>query len=152
MVWGQMALMSACRSKKNHGEQRYSMQTNEGINLHFVPPSQEKEMKVASCSRMAVDMEAKNWKNTLVGNFMGRRPSYSYVKEVTNKLWKRKGGMEVALMDSGVFIFRFNCEEDKQKILENGQWIVARKPLFLRAWSPKLEMRKINLSSGPRKI
>lgn len=54
-----------------------------------------------------------------MGNFMGRRPSYAYV-EMTVKLWKPKGGVDVSLLESGVFIFMFNCEEDKQKVL--GKW------------------------------
>lgn len=52
-------------------------------------------------------------------------------------------------MDSGVFVFKFNYKEDKQMVLENGPWTVARKPLFFRAWNPNLEMEKINLKAIP---
>lgn len=55
---------------------------------------------------------------------MGQRRSYAYVKEMMAKLWKFNGGMEVALMENGVFVFRFNCEEDKQHVLESGPWII----------------------------
>lgn len=52
-------------------------------------------------------------------------------------------------MDNGVFVFRFSCEEDKNRVLESGPWNIGQRPLFLRAWNPKLQMEKMSMRSIP---
>lgn len=63
------------------------------------------------------------------------------------RLWRLKGKVETTLLDNKIFVFRFTCEEDKQKILETSIWKIARRPLLLRAWNPDIEMERINLQS-----
>lgn len=97
----------------------------------------------------AVNEEADRWKNSLIGNFLGRRPNYAYVKEITSRIWKLKGGMDVSLLDNGVFVFRFTCEEDKVCVLEGGPWMIAKRPLILCALSKKVAIERMDLQKIP---
>lgn len=90
----------------------HSNAQDEGLNLRFIQPVVDDVGKFAICSQKAVDEEAVQWKNTLVGNFIGRRPSFAYVKETTTKRWILKGGVEMSLLENGIFIFRFTCEDN----------------------------------------
>lgn len=119
------------------------------MSLRFIAPVMENDVKIARCLKTEADAKAIRWKNTLIGNFIGRIPSFNYVKEMTVKLWNLKGEVETVLLESGIFVFRFTCEEDKQKILEHGPWTVARRPLLLRAWSPDANMERINMKTIP---
>lgn len=85
----------------------------------------------------------------LIGNFLGRRPSFIFVKEVTQKIWRLTGIVDTTMMESGLFVFRFNCDEDKQQILEGGIWKINHKPLILRQWRLNMELMKVDLSSLP---
>lgn len=96
-----------------------------------------------------MDGEAEPWKNTLVGNFLGRHPGFTYVKEVVQKIWNLKGIVDVSLLENGVFVFCFSCEEDKQRVLETGPWTIARRPLILRAWSKDLALERVDLQKIP---
>ncbi|XP_042499722.1 uncharacterized protein LOC122077891 [Macadamia integrifolia] len=106
-------------------------------------------MPVALCPEAIVNSEFKLWDNTLLGNFVGRRPPFSVVKEALLKQWSCSGGTEVLLLESGFFVFRFSAEEDKLRVLERGLWIVERKPIILRPWSPYLNLAWSSLSSIP---
>lgn len=123
--------------------------TDDGFNLQFVVPRMEANSKIMVCLQKAVDEEVERWKNTLIGNFIRRRPGFAYIKEVINRIWKLKGSVEISLMETGIFVFQFSYDEDKQRVLETGPWMVARRPLILRAWSKHVEMEKVNLKTIP---
>ncbi|XP_043697145.1 uncharacterized protein LOC122647916 [Telopea speciosissima] len=122
---------------------------SEGLELSFIEPVCIDGMRVAQCSSAMLKAELSKWKNTLLGHFIGRRPSFTYVKEVLLKQWSISGHVDVNLLESGFFVFRFNLEEDKVKVLEGGPWTVQRRPLILRPWKPGMKLEKVELNSIP---
>ncbi|XP_043696883.1 uncharacterized protein LOC122647587 [Telopea speciosissima] len=65
------------------------------------------------------------------------------------KQWKISGNVDVNLLESGIFIFCFNLENDKVKVLEGGPWYVQRRPMILRPWSPEACLQRVDLCSVP---
>lgn len=70
--------------------------------LHYIEPVLRNNKKIVCCPVTTLNEETDRWKNTLIGNFLGCRPNYSYVKEITSKIWKLKGGVEVSLLDASL--------------------------------------------------
>lgn len=53
------------------------------------------------------------------------------------------------MLETGLFVFRFNCSEEKVKVLEGGVWQIARRPLVLCHWKPGMELVKVTMDSLP---
>ncbi|KAF5197200.1 hypothetical protein FRX31_013213, partial [Thalictrum thalictroides] len=61
----------------------------------------------------------KDWEDRIVGFFLDKKLPFSMVKEHCSKKWNLKGEMEVAL-DGDMFYFKFNNEQDRIDVLEEG--------------------------------
>lgn len=85
------------------------------------------------------------WKKALVSYFLGRRPSFQMVEGSVRKMWKIKYGFQVKTMGNGVFLFSFDCDEEKQKVLQGGSLHIARNPLILRQLNNKMDLSKPHL-------
>lgn len=81
----------------------------------------------------------------MIGNYLGHRPNYAYMKEIIEKIWRLKGGVKVSMLENGVFVFCFNCEQDETRVLEAGPWMIAIRLLILRAWSKEVALERTNL-------
>ena len=66
------------------------------------------------------DAGSKEWENTLVGYFIGRRLPYSFVKSATATLWSKVGLRDILATDSGYFFFKFNSKDECNSVLEGG--------------------------------
>lgn len=91
---------------------------DDDMDLYYVEPTDKGEEVVACYPKTVYEKYLEEWRNTLVGNFLGRKPSYSFVKDSAPMIWRLKGSVDVTMMESGIFVFYFSCVEDKQKVLE----------------------------------
>ncbi|XP_043710353.1 uncharacterized protein LOC122659288 [Telopea speciosissima] len=121
----------------------------DGLKLSFVEPLKIDGELAAKCPSWVINNGLEKWRNTLMGHFIGGRPSLPYARDMLLKQWKVVGHVDVNLLDSGIFIFRFNLEDDKIKVLEGGPWYVPKRSMILRPWSPFASMEKVDLCSVP---
>lgn len=96
-----------------------------GMDFFYVEPSMTGEDVVARCPKDVYKRDLEEWKNTLIGNYLGRRPSFAFIRDSVKKIWKLKSSVEVTMLETGLFIFRFSCSKDKHKVLEGGVWQIA---------------------------
>ncbi|GAA0176034.1 hypothetical protein LIER_29098 [Lithospermum erythrorhizon] len=59
------------------------------------------------------------------------------------------GQVETFKLDSGLFVFRFESEELREKIIAEGSWIYSRRPLILPNWEPRLKMDRMSIEKLP---
>ncbi|XP_043697562.1 uncharacterized protein LOC122648415, partial [Telopea speciosissima] len=121
----------------------------DGLKLSFVEPEEIEGVRVATCPESIIKEGLEKWRNTLMGHFIGGRPSFTFALDLLLKQWKISGHVDANLLDSGFFIFRFNLEEDKIKVLEGVPWYVQRMPMILRPWSPNACLERVDLCSVP---
>ncbi|KAF6142897.1 hypothetical protein GIB67_033285, partial [Kingdonia uniflora] len=93
--------------------------------------------------------ETKECENMLVGNFIGRRLPYMFVKTTLMKLWDLKGDLEMTTKGRFLFFFQFSCDEDRQGVLDMGQQHIASRIFFIRAWRPFIEFEPIEMKTIP---
>lgn len=55
------------------------------------------------------------------------------------------GISKVAMMKNGILLIRFNTEEGKEEVLDEGIYHLNSKPLIVRAWTPKMDFSKDEL-------
>ncbi|KAF8006111.1 hypothetical protein BT93_K0422 [Corymbia citriodora subsp. variegata] len=81
------------------------------------------------------------WKGSLVGYFVGKKLPFKLVETALKHLWGHQL-KEVKANDQGFYFFHIPDHEFRRKVVEGGPLTVARVPLILQQWLPKLELRK----------
>ncbi|GLJ37521.1 hypothetical protein SUGI_0762440 [Cryptomeria japonica] len=101
---------------------------------------------VATFSQMEDKMEIKLPNNlmdiitsslhlAIVGHFFSFRPSIDMVRRWAKSRWKLKGSLEVSAMLGGLFLFKFNTDEDLIYVL-SGSWAYGKHFLTMAKWKP----------------
>ncbi|GAV78919.1 DUF4283 domain-containing protein, partial [Cephalotus follicularis] len=92
---------------------------------------------------------SKLWANSLVGQFLGKKPPFSFVKSTIERLWCKKEIPHIVTCDNGLYIFKFLNSGARDWVLESCPWHVGGSPVFLAPWRPKLETSNLCLSKVP---
>lgn len=71
----------------------------------------------------------------IVGRFFSFRPSIDMVRRWAKSCWKLKGSLEVSAMSGGLFLFKFNTEEDLIYVM-SGSWAYGKHFLTMAKWKP----------------
>ncbi|GLJ32385.1 hypothetical protein SUGI_0651730 [Cryptomeria japonica] len=71
----------------------------------------------------------------IVGRFFSFRPSIDMVKHWAKSCWKLKGSLEISIMPRGLFLFKFNTDEDLIYVL-SGSWAYGKHFLTMAKWKP----------------
>ncbi len=89
------------------------------------------------------------WDSTLVGYFVGPKPSYSAVNATAHRLWDGLGLVEGITEDHFFFFFKFKGTESLDIVLDGAPWHVWNRPLVLKKWQPNLSLLKEELQKVP---
>lgn len=116
---------------------RANRDPNNGMRLSYVKPTE-----VLSFSAAELCEGASLWNSALIGMVEGASPSYIEVVKYSRNAWKDVGVARVHQLRKGIFLFDFNGEEDKAKILD-GRWAVYNRfPLILKPWRSGMDINK----------
>ncbi|KAF6143228.1 hypothetical protein GIB67_039011 [Kingdonia uniflora] len=100
--------------------------------LSYTPPNIINGHAYITVSPKDVVNNDKMFKNHLVGSFVGRKLSYLFVRETLTKLWKLKGEFEMTTQGFNVYFCKFNCDEDRKKVIEEGLQYISSRLLIIR--------------------
>ncbi|KAF5208029.1 zinc ion binding / nucleic acid binding protein, partial [Thalictrum thalictroides] len=106
------------------------------------------ENGVAKCPIDILEKGDKEWKEYIVGFFMGRRLPYPMVKEALKKQWKVKGNYEIAT-DEDFFYFKFSNDEDRRVVMDQGPVFIAGRIFILKPWNNSIESQRRQFRSIP---
>ncbi|KAK8690328.1 hypothetical protein V6N13_089021 [Hibiscus sabdariffa] len=90
-----------------------------------------------------------NWKNALVGQFIGSAPNFSAMQKIVEMLWRKSLLEKVSLVGSNLYVFKFANSIARDWVLENGPWHIQHKALVLRKWEPNLPKLEFDLVRMP---
>ncbi|KAK8631293.1 hypothetical protein V6N13_080047 [Hibiscus sabdariffa] len=113
-----------------------------GLPLYFHAPVEVNGKQFVQPPREVMDLGARQWDNTLSGNFLGKSPPLSVFQRTINKLWGREGSIELRFLASSVYLISFPSQRVSDWVLESGPWHVQQKALILRRWLPELYSQK----------
>ncbi|GLJ56716.1 hypothetical protein SUGI_1252830 [Cryptomeria japonica] len=80
--------------------------------------------RIASCLHLAI-----------VGRFFSFRPSIGMIRRWAKSRWKLKRSLDISAMLGGLFLFKFNVEEDLIYVL-TGSWAYGKHFLTMAKWKP----------------
>ncbi|KAF5181693.1 hypothetical protein FRX31_028719 [Thalictrum thalictroides] len=101
--------------------------------MKYVPPTLVEGKPVVHVKSSQFAHLHKKHEKLVVGSFIGRRPGYSYVKEMVNKAWKVQHCIMKAYSEYS-FTFEFANEVDKQKVLDMGSFHMASRLFVIQPW------------------
>lgn len=77
------------------------------------------------------------------GYVIGIRPVYTPFLQFLRKQWKG------VFQGNGFFICKFSMEEDLNRVLEKGIWMMKGHPIVLRRWSKEIRLENDRLETIP---
>ncbi|XP_074288965.1 uncharacterized protein LOC141614110 [Silene latifolia] len=96
-----------------------------------------------------IEDELAYWSNTLVGQFLGGKPSLVQVREFVSKSWNHVTKPEVLYYKKGWFYFRFHSEKDLCTILRGSTWSLGNHSLVMKRWTPQISKELDSVSRVP---
>ncbi|KAK8606885.1 hypothetical protein V6N13_052638 [Hibiscus sabdariffa] len=87
-----------------------------------------------------------DWKNSLVGQFIGPAPNFIALKKIVESLWGKSALAKVSIVGPNLYVFSFANVAAKDWVLDNGPWHIQHKPLILRKLEPNLKRLDFDLS------
>ncbi|GAU41583.1 hypothetical protein TSUD_271920 [Trifolium subterraneum] len=77
------------------------------------------------------------WKDALVVKLLGKKLGYNTMKAKLENVWKLTGGFELMDVGYSYYMVKFDGEEDKNKVINGGPWMIFDHYLAVSLWSPK---------------
>ncbi|KAK1396970.1 hypothetical protein POM88_006833 [Heracleum sosnowskyi] len=91
----------------------------------------------------------KVWNNSLVGYFLGSSLPFKLIEEEAKRLWIHLGFLKLYMVKKGFYVFKFNSEVDRNKVLAAGPWHFKRNQIILQPWYEGKKLEKSGLLSMP---
>jgi hypothetical protein len=75
------------------------------------------------------------WKDVIVVKLLGNNLCYSTMKDRLLKVWKFQGGFEIVDNDNGFYMVKFDHNDDKEKVITGGPWLIFYHCRVVSHWS-----------------
>ncbi|KAK8598769.1 hypothetical protein V6N13_094729 [Hibiscus sabdariffa] len=99
---------------------------SEEQSLGFFPPHIKDGLIEVQPPAQVFEEGISEWKNSLVGQFIGSAPNFGTMQKIAGILWGKS--VKVSLAESNLFFFA--NATDRDWVLENGPWHIHNKPLL----------------------
>nr|XP_018631055.1 uncharacterized protein LOC104109986 isoform X2 [Nicotiana tomentosiformis] len=117
--------------------------------LNFVMEPQQAKPTMAERD---IDEQKQKWQSALIGYVTGGAPKFKGILQFVYGVWQFVATPRVFMHDDGYFIFKFEIEEDKACVLQNGSYTFRNRPMILKQWSPDFQMQKEPLRVLPIRV
>lgn len=118
------------------------------ISPTYIPPTIVGGRPIMIVSDEILEAAHPKWKECLVGYFVGKRLRFKLVESAVKHIWGTHLS-EVMVNDDGFYFFRIPDDEFRRRTLDNGPITIARVPLILQQWHPRLILKKDQHGSLP---
>lgn len=83
----------------------------------------------------------------IVVKLLGGRIGFNALLNKITLLWSPRGQFQLMDLENDFFLVRFQVDEDYQRALTEGPWVVFGKYLSVRPWTPKFSTTKSDIDS-----
>ncbi|KAF6163594.1 hypothetical protein GIB67_022159 [Kingdonia uniflora] len=98
------------------------------VKLIYTSPTLIRGIGTAKMNSSNFEDNIKNSESIVVGNFIGKRLPYKYLKDSLSKVSGFKSDFEMTLKRNNNYFFRFGNDEDRERVLEMGSFHLANVP------------------------
>ncbi|XP_045802696.1 uncharacterized protein LOC123896340 [Trifolium pratense] len=93
-------------------------------------------MPMLHVEKMVMEDLSTPWKDALVVKLLGKNLGYNTMKNKLENIWKLMGGIELMDVRNAFYMVKFDGEEDKNKVINEGPWMIYDRYLMVRQWTP----------------
>lgn len=116
----------------------------EASKLQFMALIVKDGKKMVVISKSIFDQGISFWGDCLLGQLFGHPPKLAVIQSLVDKLWRRKGRIDVIPLDGEGFMFKFEDDATLTWVLEGEPWILVNRLLVLQKWQPGLIIEKLS--------
>lgn len=113
-----------------------------GMTIAYTPPIVTGGDVVVEIQDEDIETELEFWKNALIMYVADNSLSMNAVKNFMTKIWSSIALPELYFNGDGFFIIRFHSANDKKLIEDGGPYYIYGRPMILRPWTRKFELKE----------
>lgn len=117
--------------------------------LRYIPPMEEEGKLVVHVKLSSFVNVHKIFEKMVIEGFMGRRPPFLFVKEAVERVWRIKNGFTMKPYGDRCFLFEFNSNEDRERVLETRCFHIASQLFVVKPWHLFVEMELEDMKTIP---
>lgn len=122
---------------------------NRGMNLGYVAPLLKDGKPTAKLSVSEIEKESAKWKNAIILYVIGEEPTIAYLKVFLKKQCGILGEFVIYYHNEGYFLVRFEKNSDKDRMMYEGPYMLANRPIIIKNWVADFCLEKDVLSEVP---
>ncbi|XP_057453024.1 uncharacterized protein LOC130744879 [Lotus japonicus] len=92
---------------------------------------------VISVDKEVMEEMCQPWKEALVLCLLGKSLGYKTMKTKLAAVWRLSSDFDLLDVGNGFFMAKFDCQEDREKVISGGSWMVFDHYLAVSTWSLK---------------
>lgn len=77
------------------------------------------------------------WKDALVVKILGKNLGFNVMKSRLGGVWKLAGDLDIMDVGNGFYMVMFDSDEDRNKVISGGPWMIFDHYLTVRLWTTK---------------
>lgn len=82
------------------------------------------------------------WLRSLVGKIYGdKKANFTGVRKVFSSLWMDSGLLKIRELGSNLYLFVFDTQEQKLKVLNGKAWTYESQLLLLKPWNAEIDLK-----------
>ncbi|XP_050238355.1 uncharacterized protein LOC126687843 [Mercurialis annua] len=117
--------------------------------LEFISPAIKNGERVVTFESNEIRAEEEKWKNAIVGCVYGMYPRFERIAAFVKNRWGNRGLRNVHRINSSMFLFEFDSEQDCNGVLGSGPYTFDQRPFLLKKWQPRMAMDLSVIKSVP---
>ncbi|KAK7243144.1 hypothetical protein RIF29_37931 [Crotalaria pallida] len=76
------------------------------------------------------------WKDALVVKLLGKSLGFLMMRDRLRNAWKLQSGFDLMDVGNGFYVVKFDAEEDREKVMVGGPWMIFDHCLSVQRWDP----------------
>lgn len=105
-----------------------------GMALGYVAPVVKQGKATAKLCATEIAKEAQKWKRAIILYVIGDAPTITYLRDYLQKQCEVGGAMEIFYNHEGYFVIKFENPRDKARLLGEGPYTIANRPMIMKDW------------------
>ncbi|KAI9099099.1 hypothetical protein K1719_024866 [Acacia pycnantha] len=88
------------------------------------------------------------WKQAVIVKLLGRSIGYKLLLAILQKLWAKKGIINLINVGNGFFVVKFSNKDDCSNALTRGPWMIFDHYLTVRPWEPQFQLKTATINKA----
>lgn len=123
--------------------ERVDLMEKKLVNLDLVNGS--RLLPMFTVDKNMIEELSQPWKDALIVKRLGKPLGFNAMKAKLASTWKLIGGFDIMDVGNGFFMVTFEQDDDRNKVINEGPWMIYDHYLTVRTWSAEFNSSKATI-------